>query len=164
MGALQGQVDSLRLVSHSEEETRRIGSELGKLVQAGDLILLTGELGTGKTCLAQGLARGLGIVEPTPSPSFVLVREYQGRHTLYHLDFYRLEEKEIEEMGLEDYLSRKGVCVVEWAERGLKLLPPEHLLVELWHLSQGERRLRFSAYGERHVKLLSELKKRWNWP
>lgn len=162
MGTLQG-VKFFELTSQSEEETRHIGFELGRLSQPGDLILLVGELGTGKTCLVQGLAQGLDISETTPSPSFVLIREYRGRLPLYHVDFHRLEEKEIEGLGLEDYLSQEGICVVEWAERGLKFFPSEHLLLQLWHLNQNQRRLRFSPNGEHYVKLLSELKKRWNW-
>jgi len=162
MGTLQKRQSYLELLSCSEAETRRIGFELGQLVQAGDLILLIGELGTGKTCLVQGLAQGMGIAEPTPSPSFVLAREYRGRFPLYHLDFYRLGEKEVAELGLEDYLSAGGVCVVEWAERGLGLFPPEHLLVELWHLGPGERRIRLSPRGERYESLLSEFRRRWS--
>ncbi len=162
MGTLQEEQGYLELVSRDEAETRRIGFELGQLVQPGDLLLLVGELGTGKTCLVQGLAQGMGIAEPTPSPSFVLVREYRGRLRLFHLDFYRLGEKEVAELGLEDYLSASGVCVVEWAERGLDLFPPEHLLLELWHLGSNERRVRLSPYGERYMNLVSEFRKRWN--
>jgi len=162
MGTLQEQQSHLELVSHGEAETRCIGFELGQLVQPGDLLLLVGELGTGKTCLVQGLAQGMGIAELTSSPSFVLAREYRGRLPLYHLDFYRLGEKEVAELGLEDYLYAGGVCVVEWAERGLGLFPPEHLLLELWHLGPGERRIRFTPQGKRYEKLLSKFRRRWS--
>ena len=91
---------------------------MGELVQSGDIFLLTGDLGTGKTCLTQGIARGLGIEEYAFSPSFVIIREYHGRLPLYHIDFYRLDNiDEIADLGLEEYFYSKGVCVIEWAEK-----------------------------------------------
>ena len=108
---------SFVVLSSSARQTRNIGTELGKLAGAGDIILLVGPLGAGKTCLTQGIARGLGIHEYTASPSFVLVREYQGKLPLYHIDLYRLDKiEEVAQLGLDDYLYGKGVCVVEWAD------------------------------------------------
>jgi tRNA threonylcarbamoyladenosine biosynthesis protein TsaE len=156
---------SLRLVTHSPEETQHLGTQIGKLARAGDVILLVGGLGSGKTCLAQGIAWGLGIAEYATSPSFVLIREYQGRLPLYHIDFYRLDRiEEVIDLGLEDYLCGEGVCVVEWAEKALAALPQEHLLVELEHLSENERRLCLQAKGERYRGLLTELRGKWNSP
>ncbi len=154
---------ALKLISHSAEETQRLGTELGQLAKAGDVLLLVGDLGTGKTCLTQGVAWGLGIDDYTLSPTFVLIREYEGRLPLYHIDFYRLDLiEEIIDLGIDEYLYGSGLCVVEWAEKALAALPQEHLLIKLEHLGQNERKLRLEAKGERYRKLLSELKEIWS--
>ncbi|OGN90046.1 MAG: tRNA (adenosine(37)-N6)-threonylcarbamoyltransferase complex ATPase subunit type 1 TsaE, partial [Chloroflexi bacterium RBG_13_46_9] len=89
--------------------------------------LLVGQLGAGKTCLTQGIAWGLGIEEYTLSPSFVIMRELHGSLPLYHMDFYRLDNiNEIADLGLDDYLYGRGVCVIEWAEKGMDILPDDH--------------------------------------
>lgn len=150
--------DHLELVSHSPAETLKLGRRLGKLAEPGDIVLLVGDLGTGKTCLAQGIARGLGIGEYTPSPSFVLIREFYGRLPLYHMDLYRLDRiQEIADLGLDDYLYGSGICVIEWAEKGLGLLPPQHLLIELSHLSSSERRLKLRPHGPRYREMAAQL-------
>ena len=153
----------IELVTRSLEETQRIGADIGERAEIGDLILLVGDLGAGKTCFTQGIARGLGLADYTSSPSFVLVKEYQGRLTLYHIDFYRLNDiREIAELGMSDYLNRDGICVVEWADRALDLLPEEHLLIKFEHLAANERRLRFEPRGQRYVSLVEQLKGKWN--
>ena len=155
MGALQKEAI---LISKSPEDTQLLGKRLGGLAQAGDVFLLVGGLGTGKTCLTQGIAWGLDIEGYASSPSFVIVKEYHGRLPLYHIDFYRLDKiEEIHDLGLDDYLYGGGVCVVEWAEKGLSALPHEHLLIRLEYLSEKERRLTFQPEGERYLKLVSEL-------
>jgi len=147
------------ITSHSPEETQDLGARLGELARPGDILLLVGELGAGKTCLTQGIARGLGIKEYAASPSFVVVRELYGRLPLYHMDFYRLENlEEIADLGLDDYFYGQGVSVVEWADKGLSLLPPEHLLVEMSYLSDTGRRLKLKASGKRYRELVAELK------
>ncbi len=155
MGALQ---EALKVITHSPEETQSLGERLGRLAQIGDIFLLAGGLGTGKTCLVQGVAWGLDIQGYASSPSFVLVKEYQGRLPLYHVDLYRLDRiEEVLELGLNDYLYGRGICVVEWAEKGLPVFPPEHLLIRLEFLSQTERLLSFEPKGERYQRLASEL-------
>ena len=150
---------SLEIVSNSAEQTRKIGMKLGKLAAAGDVILLVGPLGAGKTCLTQGIARGLGIDEYTASPSFVLVREYRGKLPLYHIDLYRLDRiEEVTQLGLDDYLYSNGVCVVEWADKGLSVLPEEHLLIEMQIVSPMKRKLSFMPRGTRYLEMLSKLK------
>ena len=152
-------VKSLEIVSNSAEETRKIGMKLGKLAASGDVILLVGSLGAGKTCLTQGIARGLSIDEYTASPSFVLVREYQGKLPLYHIDLYRLDRiEEVAQLGLDDYLYGNGVCVVEWADKGLTVLPEDHLLIEMQVVSPLKRRLSFMPRGTRYLEMLSKLK------
>ena len=149
----------LDLVSHSPEETQRIGVCLGRLAQAGDVFLLVGELGAGKTCLTQGIAWGLDIKDYALSPSFVIMRELYGRLPLYHIDLFRLERlAEIEDLGLDEYLYGSGVCVVEWAEKGLELLPPEYLLVELDFRDDTQRGCHLKPSGQRYQELLASLR------
>jgi len=148
----------LELVSHSPEETQRLGVRIGELAQAGDTFLLVGNLGTGKTCLTQGIAWGLNINEYAASPSFVIVRELHGRLPLYHIDLYRLDHiEEIAELGLDEYLYGNGVCVVEWAEKGLSVLPAEHLLIEISYHSDTERKFQFKPKGKRYLELVRQL-------
>ena len=105
----------LRLISHSPAETRALGRRLGTVAQAGDVFLLDGGFGAGKTHLVQGLAEGLGVDGPVTSPSFILAQEYHGRLPLYHLDLFRLEGLDTATWAsLEDYLGGDGVCAVEW--------------------------------------------------
>ena len=147
------------IISNSPEETRQFGARLGKLSQPGDIFLLVGKLGAGKTCLTQGIARGLNIRDYAASPSFMLVRELYGRLPLYHMDFYRLEKlEEIADLGLDEYFYGQGVSVVEWAEKGLSLLPPEHLLIEMSYLSDTGRRLKIKTRGKRYRQLVAGLK------
>jgi len=150
---------SLELVSHSPEQTQKIGVRIGELATPGDIFLLVGGLGTGKTCLTQGIAWGLNIREYALSPSFVVVRELYGRLPLYHIDLYRLDHiEEIIELGLDDYLYGGGVCVVEWAEKGLSVLPIEHLLIEISYLSDTERSFQLKPSGQRYLKIVAQLK------
>lgn len=117
-------------------------------------------MGTGKTCLVQGIARGLAVEEYAFSPSFVILREYHGRIPLYHIDLYRLEDiREIAALGLEDYLYGDGVCVVEWADRGLEVLPCDSLLVSLHYMPgyQKRRSICLRAQGERYRELTGQL-------
>ncbi|MFH1639091.1 MAG: tRNA (adenosine(37)-N6)-threonylcarbamoyltransferase complex ATPase subunit type 1 TsaE [Chloroflexota bacterium] len=151
-------IDKLSFISRSPEETRRLGARIGELALPGDIILLVGTLGAGKTCLTQGIARGLGITDQVMSPSFVLVRELHGRLPLYHIDLYRLEGmEEISDLGLDDYIYGCGLTVIEWAEKGLSLLPEEHLLIDLKYLSDNGRCLSFRAEGEHYREMISAL-------
>jgi tRNA threonylcarbamoyladenosine biosynthesis protein TsaE len=156
----------LQLTSHSLEQTYDLGMRLGKLVRAGDLILLTGNLGSGKTCLTQGIAWGLGVTEYAFSPSFVLVREYHGSLPLYHIDLYRLDRiEEIVDLRLDEYLDGDGVCVIEWAEKGIEILPGDNLLIKLDYISPEERSFTLEPNGVRYVQLVELLKaelKTWN--
>lgn len=163
----------LKLNSHSPEQTQLLGSHLGELACQGDVFLLTGELGTGKTCLVQGIARGLGVKEYASSPSFVIIREYHGNLPLYHIDFYRFNHvEEITDLGLEEYLYGDGVCAVEWAEKGTPALPEENLVIALNYTpgSETERSVYIEPRGERYTALVKKLELRlkgeraWNSP
>ena len=153
-------IDSLELASHSPEETREIGVRIGELCLPNDIFLLVGSLGAGKTCLTQGIAWGLGIKEYAASPSFVLVRELYGRLPLYHVDLYRLDHiEEIVDLGLDDYLYGNGVCVVEWAEKGLSVLPAEHLLIQIGYVADSERSLELKPSGKHYQEIVAQLGK-----
>jgi tRNA threonylcarbamoyladenosine biosynthesis protein TsaE len=156
-------MESLKLNSHSPEQTQLLGSYLGGLTQKADVFLLVGELGTGKTCLVQGIARGLGVKEYAFSPSFVILREYHGRLPLYHIDFYRLDHiEEITDLGLEEYLYGDGVCVVEWAEKGLPVVPRDNLLITIRYIpaSQTGRSICLKPQGKRYYEIIEQLRKR----
>ena len=112
--------------TESPEETQALGEKLGKTLKRGDVIALVGDLGTGKTCLTQGIARGVGIAsgEIVNSPSYILINEYNGAMPIYHIDLYRLENsEEIAELGLSEYMEGDGICIIEWAERIAETLP-----------------------------------------
>jgi tRNA threonylcarbamoyladenosine biosynthesis protein TsaE len=140
----------LKLTSRSPGQTQQLGRIIGELACPGDIILLSGPLGAGKTCLAQGIAQGLGVIENAASPSYVLMREFSGRLPLYHMDLYRLECKEIAELGLDDYLYGQGVCVIEWAEKAVALMPTEHLAINLAYAGESERNVDIIPNGARY--------------
>jgi tRNA threonylcarbamoyladenosine biosynthesis protein TsaE len=150
---------TLDFVSHSPEQTHRFGMRLGALVQAGDVLCLEGELGTGKTCLTQGIGHGMGIRQPITSPTFTLIAEYRPlppAPTLYHIDLYRLGApvEEALALGMEEYLHSDGVCVIEWAERIMPIVPDERLWITLRHLEVFKRGIVMKAAGIRHQQLV----------
>ena len=152
-------MNPFKLVTHSAAETQKVGISIGKLAEPGDIFLLIGDLGAGKTCLTQGIAYGLDIQEYTLSPSFVIMRELHGRLPLYHMDFYRLENiAEISDLGLDDYLFGEGVCVIEWANKGLTVLPEDHLLIGIDYLSNNERSFVIEPRGERYIRMVEQLR------
>jgi tRNA threonylcarbamoyladenosine biosynthesis protein TsaE len=126
-------------------------------LEPGDVLLLQGELGSGKTMLAQGIGQGLAVREPVKSSSFVLLNEYHGRLTLYHADLYRLEDPaEVAELALEE-VAAPGALAVEWPERAWQELPPEHLLVRIEEQGAKGRRLTLEPHGERYEEMLRRL-------
>ena len=148
----------IEITSQSPEYTQAIGARIGEVASPGDIFLLVGGLGAGKTCLTQGIARGLDIEENAASPTFVLVRELHGRLPLFHMDLYRLDKiEEIAELGLDDYLYGNGVCVVEWAEKGLNVLPAEHLLIQISFLSDTGRSFVLTPGGKRYLEITEQL-------
>ena len=131
------------LVTNSADETRKLGERLADQLKAGDVILLEGELGAGKSELARGVAKGLGVQETVTSPSFTILNVYEsGRMPLYHFDWYRLESsEELYELGMDEYLGGDGIALVEWPERCPDAVPAQYL------------RIRIGAEGEitRHI-------------
>jgi len=153
---------SLEIITHSPTQTFRVGERLGRLLQSGDVVCLQGELGSGKTCLTQGIGAGLNMPGPISSPTFVFINEYQPRQPgpyLYHIDLYRIEDPiEAVALGLEDYIYGDGITVIEWAERAKDILPAERLWVTLTFLNHNKRNLRFEATGERYLRVLGSLR------
>ncbi len=142
--------------TETAEETRAIGEQVGRAARAGDVVLLVGELGAGKTVFTQGLAQGLRVEATVNSPTFVLLHEYHGRLTLYHYDLYRLSNiEDTVSKEWQEFLYGDGVSVVEWANRARDLLPPEHLLIEFAIDSETRRVLKLVGVGQRHLDLLS---------
>ncbi len=152
-----GSGTKLTTISHSAEQTQRLGDRLGELARAGDLFCLEGDLGSGKTCFVQGLGRGLRIPGAIHSPTFILANEHRGgRLPLAHLDVYRVRgADEAIGFGLEDYLNEDGVCVIEWAEKIREALPPDKLWITFQHRGESERGLAFQGTGERYEQLLN---------
>jgi tRNA threonylcarbamoyladenosine biosynthesis protein TsaE len=175
----QAQKETLDIISHSSAQTQRLGMRLGELLQGGELLLLEGQLGTGKTTFTQGLAAGMGISEVVSSPTFTLLKEYPGQPrpapampagqparargpALFHFDLYRLDEPdEIIDLGFEDYFYNggSGVCVVEWADKAGELWPAERLRIHMKIMSETKRGLLFTATGARYCELLKRFQK-----
>jgi tRNA threonylcarbamoyladenosine biosynthesis protein TsaE len=133
---------------------------LGELLRGGELILLDGQLGTGKTTFTQGLAQGMRIKEGISSPTFTLLKEYTGALPLYHFDLYRIEEpEEILDLGFEDYFYGDGVCIVEWAGNAEEIWAEEKLQVQLRMVNETKRSLLFTASGVRYCELLRQFQK-----
>lgn len=151
--------NSLSIITGSPDQTRRLGMHIGRLAEGNQVYLLTGNLGTGKTHLVQGIAFGLGIGEYACSPSFMIAREYHGRLNLYHLDLYRLDHlEEIAGLGLDEYFRDDSVCAIEWAEKGAAVLPGDNLTISLAHMPGDGRRITFVPRGNRYMKLIERLK------
>ena len=129
--------------TNSAEETRALGEKLAERLQAGDVVTLVGELGAGKSELARGIARGLGVTETVTSPSFTILNVYEsGRVPLYHFDWYRLEsEEELYELGMDEYLGGDGIAVVEWAERCPDAVPENAIRITLEATGPESRRI-----------------------
>ncbi|WP_367359125.1 tRNA (adenosine(37)-N6)-threonylcarbamoyltransferase complex ATPase subunit type 1 TsaE [Syntrophus buswellii] len=159
-GEYRGAVMKKCILSRSNEETLLIGEIIGRCLVSGDIVALIGDLGAGKTCLTQGIARGLGVPKSyaVASPTFTLINEYPGRHVLYHLDVYRLSgSKDLEEMGYEDYFYGKGVSVIEWAEKIADIVPETAITICFAFVDEHLRRIEISAPEKRLAEIASAL-------
>lgn len=153
---------ALDFISHAPEQTVRLGMRLGELLTPGDVLSLKGELGSGKTTLVTGVARGWGALEPATSPTFVLVNEYRRAddRRMYHLDCYRLSSgAEALAFGFDDLLSTEGVMVIEWPEHIVEVLPSERLTIALRWVDDEKRGFRLDAAGRRYETLLKEFRR-----
>ena len=155
--------NSFSVVSRSAVETRNWGKKLGRLLKGGEVIGLSGELGTGKTCFARGLAEGLEVSQEAwiRSPSFTLINEYAGRVPIYHIDLYRIgSSREMEELDLREYLFSDGVSVIEWFEHLSPREVDEYLRVRFAYASSHRRRLTFTAHGRQYEEIIDRLRVR----
>lgn len=158
---------ALDVISHSPEQTRKIGALLGRALERGSVILLGGMIGSGKTTFAQGLALGLRVTTPVTSPTFTIVSEHRGRDArdhpvrIYHIDLYRLEEDEdMFSFGFEEYLDDPdAVTIIEWPERARLHLPEDHLFVELTDVADTKRSIAFIPRDERYMPVMESLKR-----
>ena len=143
------------MVTNGPERTQAVGASIGENARPGDLILLEGELGAGKTCLTQGILWGLGGTEYARSPTFVLMAQYEARLTLYHVDLYRVDSiAEAADLGLDEVISGEGVTVVEWADRAGGLFEDEGLRIGLAHKGETVRSLTLSAARDRYSTMI----------
>lgn len=151
----EGELD---IISHSAEQTTRLGMRLGKLLKSGDVICLSGDMGAGKTVFSAGIGRGWGAKSRFTSPTYNLVHQHKrdaDKVLLYHLDCYRMKDSsEIESIGFDDMLDGQGILVIEWAERIDDALPKERLWIELKVSDDNRRNLIIEAGGKRHQALL----------
>jgi tRNA threonylcarbamoyladenosine biosynthesis protein TsaE len=154
---------SLDFISSSEQQTMRLGVRLGELLQPGDVLCLAGDLGTGKTVFARGVGRGWGTVIRVTSPTFILVNQYPRMHddrVLYHIDCYRLESAEdAVSAAMEDILLSDGAFMIEWPERIEEWLPADRLWIEMTHVNETRRKLRFIASDTRSTELLKAFRR-----
>ncbi len=152
---------SFDFVSRSPEQTRRIGTRVGALLRAGDVLALSGDLGAGKTTFVQGIAQGWGSTDNVSSPTFVLVNMYRrpDSERLHHMDAYRIQSAlEAEDLDIDEMLAN-GALIVEWAERILPALPDEYFLVELSWADEEQRNMVFIPHGKRYEELAAEIKR-----
>ena len=152
---------SMEIISRSPEQTRRVGMRLGSLLKPGEVVCLSGDLGSGKTTLVQGIASGWGSLDPVSSPTFVLVNVYRrpDEQRLFHLDAYRLSGPwEASDLDLDTMLEN-GPLVVEWADNIREALPGEHLWAELKYVDENQRDLVISAHGLHYRALLVAFRK-----
>jgi len=139
----------------NEDELMAFGEKLGNLLERNDVLILTGELGAGKTTLTKGLAKGLGINQMIKSPTYTIVREYEGRLPLYHLDVYRIGG-DADSIDLDEFLFGDGVTVIEWGHLLGEDLPSDYLELEILKKDEG-REIRCHAHGQRASRLLERL-------
>ncbi|KRM13567.1 tRNA (adenosine(37)-N6)-threonylcarbamoyltransferase complex ATPase subunit type 1 TsaE [Paucilactobacillus suebicus] len=141
------------------DQTIELGRKLGSTLVAGDVIVLNGDLGAGKTTFTKGLALGLGIDATIKSPTFTIIREYQdGRLPLYHMDVYRLEDGGGADLGLDEYFDGDGVSVVEWAQFVEEELPDEFLSITFSRTDDDNiRKLKFDAHGDHFNEIVRKL-------
>lgn len=151
----------LEITTYSSEETKEFGAKLGALLEAGDIVCLVGDLGTGKTALTNGIAAGLGIKGYITSPTFTIVNEYMGRIPLYHFDVYRItDSEEMFEIGFEEYINGNGAVVIEWADQIRDILPKDYLWVNVRKdLEKGldTRVIKLEFVGNRYRELEEKL-------
>jgi tRNA threonylcarbamoyladenosine biosynthesis protein TsaE len=145
--------------SNSTRDTKMWGRRLGSLLQGGELLAFSGDLGAGKTCFIKGIARGLSLREENIlSPTFTMIQEHHGRLPLYHIDLYRLDNVAIDDLGLREYLFSESIAAVEWFERLEGGGNVERLSVRISYIGANSRRIEFISTGERYSSLIARFR------
>ncbi|MFB4168665.1 tRNA (adenosine(37)-N6)-threonylcarbamoyltransferase complex ATPase subunit type 1 TsaE [Virgibacillus sp. JSM 102003] len=145
-----------QLKANSVEETGKIAEKLALFLKPGDVVTLEGDLGTGKTTFTKGIANGLGIKQNVNSPTYTIVKEYEGELPLYHMDVYRLENTD-EDIGFDEYFNGNGISIVEWAHFIEEFLPEERLNIKISYIDDRSRLLEFTAVGTHFEWITAEL-------
>ncbi|UHA71985.1 tRNA (adenosine(37)-N6)-threonylcarbamoyltransferase complex ATPase subunit type 1 TsaE [Paenibacillus sp. 481] len=146
--------------SMNEADTEKLAVRLTEKFQPGTVIALDGDLGAGKTRFSQAVARALGVKDVVSSPTFTIIKEYEGEQMpLYHMDVYRISMAEADELGLDDYFYGEGVSLVEWSSIVTPILPTKYLHLFLQYEGEHERIIRLTAYGEPYISWVNELKR-----
>jgi len=146
------------IISTSEQETLNLAEKIAKLIEPGNVISISGELGTGKTCFVKGLAKGLGISQIITSPSFIILKIYHNKIPLYHFDVYRLDKLfQLEDIGFNQFQYGDGVTVIEWGNKMKELLSFDHLQVNFYYYENKKRKIKFIPHGESWVKKIKNL-------
>ena len=153
-------VEPIRLVTNSPEETVELGAQFAKQCRRSDVIGLQGTLGAGKTCFVKGMAKGLGVkkLRSVTSPTYVLLRQHKGKLTLNHFDAYRLEDsRQMEEIGCDEIFDGSGVSVVEWSNHVASCMPREHFLVTIRMAGDSKREFLITACGKGPLSRLKDI-------
>lgn len=150
----------IKIVTKTPEETKEIGERIGKLLEAGSVVCLNGDLGAGKTTLTQSIAKGLDVDDYVTSPTFTLIKEYEGRYHVNHFDVYRIEDiDEMYDIGYEEYIYSEDVTIIEWASIIEEILPKERIDINIKKLEKNnEREIAIEIYGDKNKELYKELK------
>jgi tRNA threonylcarbamoyladenosine biosynthesis protein TsaE len=147
--------------SYSLQDTELLAAAIAAAATAGMVIGLDGDLGAGKTAFSQGFARHLGVPGIVNSPTFTIIKEYEGRLPLYHMDVYRISLQEADELGLDEYFYGQGVCLVEWSSIITDLMPPGHLHIYMETAGPEERHITVTGTGEPYGELCRALSQKW---
>jgi len=146
------------IISTSEQETLNLAEKIAKLIEPGNVISISGELGTGKTCFVKGLAKGMGISQIITSPSFIILKIYHNKIPLYHFDVYRLDKLfQLEDIGFNQFQYGDGVTVIEWGNKMKELLSFDHLQVNFYYYENKKRKIKFIPHGQSWVKKIKNL-------
>lgn len=147
------------IITTSEQETLNLAKKIAKLLKPGDVISVSGELGTGKTCFVKGLAQGMGISQVVTSPSFVILKIYYNKIPLYHFDVYRLDKSfQLEEIGFQQFQYGDGITVVEWGDKVSEILAFDHLEINFYYYENDKRKIKITPHGESWERRLNKSK------
>ena len=151
----------IQIITGDANETSAFARGIGEKLREGDILALSGELGSGKTCFTGGLARGLGVNEnyQITSPTFTLINEYPAKYKLYHFDVYRLTGySDLEDLGYEEYFAGKGVVVIEWAEKIAQIIPDSAIFINFEYIEENKRKITMRALPHRLNELCADMK------